>query len=343
MTNISLMKKVADKTMAKKYETADMKYNLWDWQEGVGMYGLFKAYQYTNELKYLNFLKEWIEDIKGQALNNKTINTMAPLLTVLELYKLSGQPDYKMVCSQYADYCMSEAPRTEGGVLAHTVIGKSFSNQIWADTLFMGALFLAKWGNFCGKTLYLKEAARQLLNHYKYLMNKETGLLFHGYDTDKRDHLSAVYWGRANGWGILSSVEILSLLPEYFQERDEIIRNLKYHVEAVFKYQDRQGGWHTVLNDPTTYHETTSVACFYAGIRKGLDKGYINGDYDKKLDQAYHFLREQIQDQGEVVNTSGGTPIMNSAAAYNDIPCVMSYYGQGLTLLALTQRKGEIL
>lgn len=54
--------------------------------------------------------------------------------------------------------------------------------QMWSDTLFMAGVFLARWGVFCDNDIYLHEAVRQPRLHYRYLLDPETGLMFHAYD-----------------------------------------------------------------------------------------------------------------------------------------------------------------
>ena len=49
------------------------------------------------------------------------------------------------------------------------------------------------------------------------------------------------------------------------------------------------------------------------------------------------FLHEHIAQDGTVEQASGGTPVMYSTQEYNAIPCVMSYYGQGIAALALCE------
>lgn len=96
------------------------------------------------------------------------------------------------MCKQYADYCIAEAPRTNEGAFEHTVLANKWKQQIWADTLFMGALFLAKWGAFVKEDHYIKEAARQMQLHYKYLIDPEDGLMYHGYDCVAVNHMSVI-------------------------------------------------------------------------------------------------------------------------------------------------------
>lgn len=335
MDAIELLKKTVGWTIAERYSSVDMNYHVWDWHQGVALYGLRKAYDVTGDELSLVFLREYAEYHLARGLGPRTINTTIPVVALLDLYTMTGDYRYAAVCRDRADYCMAEAPRTASGALAHTVIGKDFSSQIWADTLFMGALFLARWGSFTGETLYQKEAARQLLLHYKYLRDSRTGLLFHGYDDETRSHLSSVCWGRANGWGIISSVDILESLPLYFPERIQIIQNLEGHLHALSADQAPSGHWHTVLDHPETYEESTVAACLSYGIRKGIRLGFVDTRFKRMGEAAHRALVRSIGDEGRLLGASGGTPIMDSVEAYGGIPTVPSYYAQGLALMAL--------
>ncbi len=332
-----LLIKVADKTIEHQYRDTDMNYHIWDWQEGVGMYGLMKAWEVTGESRYLNFVKEWVDYHIGKGLPPKKINTVIPFTSVLELYKATGHKPYRWLCEDTARFCMCQAKRANEGALEHTVLATDFESQIWADTLFMGAIFLARWGQFTGEEMYIYEAIRQLDLHYKYLTDPSNGLMFHAYNCKLRNHMSAVHWGRANGWAVLSSVEILDMIPEYMNEKELVLDHLNKHVKAMMKYCDEKGLWHTVIDCPETYLETTVGAALYSGIQRGIRAGYVPGDYSDKCSLILEGLVQNIARDGQVLNTSGGTPVMDSVEAYNKIPCVMSYYGQGLTLMALSE------
>lgn len=326
---------------AEKYKTIDMRYDDFNWQMGVGLYGLIEAAGVLGEDRYFEFIREWTDFHIDKGIPAMTVNSTIPYYAFLQLYKKYGDGKYYALCDNAAKYVISAGTRADEGALEHTVLEGRNASQIWADTVFMAAVFLAEWGSFTGNIAYQNEAARQILLHYKYLTDKNTGLMFHAYSCAERNNLSAVKWGRANGWGVISSVEILERLPEYHAARSSIISNLQKHIDKLVKYQAECGGWHTVLDDEGSYIETTAACCVYYALKKGLKLGYISGDYSAVIAKAENYIKLHISDEGEALMTSAGTPVMASAEEYNKIPCAMSYYGQGLALMALSQLDGK--
>ena len=327
--------------MAEKYKRIDMRYDSFDWQNGVGMFGITEAYKILKDEKYMQYIKEWMDYHISKGLPDTSVNATIPYYSMLQIYKKYGDPQYRELCERVAKFIMSQGRRCDEGALEHTVnsIGDDnwkFSSQIWADTTFMAGIFLAEWGKFTNDLMYSMEAARQIILHYKYLTDAETGLMFHAYSCFERNHISEVRWGRANGWGVISSVEILERLPLHIKERDIIMQNLQKHIDCLKKYQDN-GSWHTVLDEFNTYKETTAVCAFYYGIKKALRCGYITGDFNDLLISAEEYIKNNISADGEALNTSAGTPVMANVEEYNKIPCAMSYYSQGLMMLALSE------
>ena len=327
--------------MAEKYNRIDMRYDSFDWQNGVGLFALVEAYKKLKDERYMEYIKEWMDFHISKGLPELSVNATIPYYSMLQAYKRYGVPVYRELCERTAKNVMSRLRRCDEGALEHTVNSTGdadwqFASQIWADTTFMAGIFLAEWGAFTGDMMYSMEAARQLILHYKYLTDRETGLMFHAYSCYERNHISNVHWGRANGWGVISSVEILDRLPEHMIERGIIKENLEKHIQSIARYQDK-GGWHTVIDRHDTYLETTAACAFYYGIKKALKSGYIEGDYDSLLCSAEEYIKANLSAEGEALNASAGTPVMANAEEYNKIPCAMSYYSQGLMMLALSQ------
>jgi unsaturated rhamnogalacturonyl hydrolase len=201
----------------------------------------------------------------------------------------------------------------------------------------MGALFLAKWGIYSKNDMYLHEAIRQFLLHYHYLTDKDTGLLFHGYSCDLRTHLSGVRWGRANGWGLIACVIILPLIPDSFKEKERILNLYRLHAETMVKYQNPDGSFHTVLDHPSTYKETTVASAFSFSLFKAVKLGYLEEKFLAYANLSLDYIKQNISSDGIVEKTSGGTPIMSSIEEYNKIPYSVSYYGQGMAVMALNE------
>ena len=321
------------------YKYIDMQYASFDWHQGVGFFSLMYAEQYLDTDRYSQFVRRWADPHLESGLIQETVNTTAPFLCVLELYKQTGEQKYYDACEARARFCMAQAARADEGALEHTVVGvpDTFRSQIWADTLFMVALFLARWGAHTGNEMYLHEAVRQMKLHYKYLRDEENGLLYHAYNCRLRSHMSAVHWGRANGWGIIAGLLIYEQLPTELAERSQIRRTIVEHLQAMAKVQEKKGGFHTVLDEADTYLETTATAAFSFGVYRAIKLGWLGEEWREQAQAAGGFLHEHIAQDGTVEQASGGTPVMYSTQEYNAIPCVMSYYGQGIAALALCE------
>lgn len=323
--------------MAKAYEHIDMMYELFEWQNGVGFNAAIQAGKKLGTDKYIRFVKEWVDFHLQKGLPDPSINSTAPFLCIVELYLFTGEQRYYDLCEERAEFIMKQAARTEEGAFEHTVLDKNhkFTQQIWADTLFMGVLFLATWGVQTENETYVQEAIHQFLLHFKYLMDPQTGLIFHGYSCIEKNNLSGVRWGRANGWALMAMVELLDILPDHYLEKQKLLAIYSRHMNAVLNYQNADGSFYTVLDQRKTYKETTIVSAVAFSLQRAMKHGYLDISYQPSCNKALDYLMRKISTMGVVEGCSGGTPIMCSIEEYNKIPCVMSYYGQGIAIMAL--------
>ena len=320
----------------------DMDWNMnihhFDWVPGVGLYGIWRTYEVTGKAEYLNFLLDWAERHLEEAYVQKTVNSTAPILTMMELYRKTGDKRYGKVCFDIAEFVFTEAPITVDGGLEHTVTEKvdAFGDQMWADTLFMVCIFLARFGKMTGEKKYTDFAVKQLILHQKYLWSEEDYLYYHGWNGAQRNHMSSVYWGRANAWIIYSTVEILREAGE-FEGRDQVLSRLERHVLGLGKWQRKNGLYGTIINDPDSYDELSACAGIACGIRRAADAGYIDRRYQEISDRTYAVLMDYIDKDGNVQKVSTGTPVMDSPEQYKQIEQCPTLYGQGLMALALAE------
>ncbi len=330
-----MIEKIADRMINGNDTTWEMNIDAFDWNPGVGLYGIWNAYKKTGEQRYFDFLTKWFDKHLREAYKQITINSVAPLLTAAEMYHETGNEDYYKVCCDLADYVTQKAPLTSAGGLEHTVTEKveGFAEQMWADTLFMACLFAAKFGVYSGRKEYCDFAVKQLKTHLKYLCDNETGLFFHGYSCITKDHLSGVHWGRANAWIIYSSCEIMETLGD-FDGIDEVKAYVKRHADALRRVQRATGGFATVLDCEDSYTETSAAAGIAAGLKKAEKLG-ICADVKDMYEKTAELVKASVNENGEVMHVSTGTPIMKDVHAYMDIPCRPTLYGQALSILAL--------
>lgn len=309
--------------------------DIWQWDQGVAMAGFIKAYEKTEDRAIIDFIKKWMNYHLDKIDFGYSINTTAPLIGVVKLLELEpGNGRYEKICDSFAEWCMAKAPRADRGSFEHSCTENKYDNQVWADTLFMGCLFLLRFGLYRNCNIYIEEVVRQFILHYKFLADDKTGLIYHGYDCNERVK-KGVLWGRGNGWFAAASSEVLSILPAETEGYKQIYDNFKRHLDAAVRFQSEEGGWHTVMDRDDTYIEMSVTAAFAYALNKAAELGLSDPSYKKAAERAESCLIENIDEKGNVLKGSGGTCVMSDYLKYNDIPCTYSYFTQGLAMMAL--------
>lgn len=340
---MNYLKNVYENTIQKG--TADLGtgkgMDIWQWDEGVAMYGFAKAYEKTHDPQILAFMKMWLDYHIDKKDFGFSINTTAPLLGVLTLLEQGMErQEYRSLCKRFADWCMAEAPRADRGCFEHSCTANRYPNQIWADTLFMGCLFLCKWGLYTGEKVYVREAVRQFILHYQYLGDEETGLIFHGYYCDTREQ-KGVLWGRGNCWFAVASAELLDILDEKVEGYGMLRENFLRHMKGVLASQDTSGAWHTVMNRADTYLEMSATAAFAYAVGRGVDMGILEESCRRNSNLAMQALCADIDGDGNVLHGSLGTCVMDSYQEYDAIKAGYSYFTQGLAMMALAKAQTD--
>ena len=318
----------------------------WDWPQGVGLYGLYKIMMVEKKEEFREFLCSWFKSNMAEGLPSRNINTTTPLLTLVQLNEICPDPEFESLCLSWADWLMRCLPRTEEGGFQHVTsangdrLGVRLNeNEMWIDTLFMTVLFLNRMGQKYNRQDWISESIHQVLLHIKYLYDKKTGLFYHGWTFNTRDNFGGVFWCRGNSWFTAGILEYLEMFKGSLDAgvREFIVNTYKSQVRTLKKLQSQSGLWHTVLDDPASYEEVSGSAAITAGILKGIKLGILDDSY---LDCAWKGVRavmNNIDEEGTVLNVSGGTGMGADREHYKKILIAPMAYGQSLTILALIQ------
>lgn len=314
-------------------------WNDWEWTHGIGLYGIHQYYQLTGEERCLRIIQDWFRDRFRAGTPTKNVNTMAPLLTLANLYEQTGELSYRPYLDTWAEWVMHDMPRTEEGGLQHIVFNAENRQQLWDDTLMMCVLPLARIGQVLGRPHYLEEARRQFLLHIKYLQDSQTGLWFHGWSFEGRHSFARARWARGNCWVTIAIPEFIEMLDLQPGEglREFLIGTLEAQVRALQQYQDASGMWHTLIDDPSSYLEASATAGFGYGILKALRRRYLPSTYAETGLRAVQAVLENISDTGELRNVSFGTALGSDLEFYRKIPLTAMPYGQALAMLCLAE------
>lgn len=304
----------------------------WDWPCGVAYYGICEAYEKTKNEEYLKLLKDRVDELIELGLPKVwTVNACAMGHCLLSLYNATGEQKYMDILMTKIEYIQKHALRFGDNVLQHTVSAKNdFPEQAWADTLFMAAFLLLRVGVHLKDKEMIDDALNQWYWHIKYLQNPGNGFYYHGYNNITKDHMSGIYWGRANAWAAYTMSKVGSILPEcyLYPKYMDVAGSLNEQLSALKTVQTENGLWRTVLNDESSYEEISASAGIAAAM---LERG--NPLHTKYLNKSIKGLLANVSEDGKVMNVSGGTAVMNDVESYCGISKDwIQGWGQGLAL-----------
>ncbi len=330
----------------KGFYARDFGIQEWDWPQGVGLYGLMELQRAKGTAEFDGFLREWVDGNLKRGLPSANINTTAPFLAVFDLAERCDLPELKKLCQERAEQLMRDFPRTQENGFEHITSASGDRNgvqrnidQLWVDTLFMAVLFLAKMAVRYKNDDWKQATIHEYLLYLKYLADKKTGLLYHGWTFDGRHNFGGIFWCRGNSWFTYAAPAYLNEMEGCLgsADREFILTGWRNQVDGLLKVQDACGLWHTVLDDPGTYIETSGSAAITAGILYGIRKGYLGESYKAAAVRAVEALLGYIGEDGTVGNVSAGTSMGMNKEHYAQILIHPMAYGQSLTALALTE------
>ncbi|NOU96148.1 glycoside hydrolase 105 family protein [Paenibacillus sp. LMG 31456] len=314
------------------HRTFQMDFN-WDWPGGVAFYGVTEAYEATGKQEYLDLLKAWIDEQLEDGLPKLTVNAVSVGHSLLSLYKATGEDKYIEYAIQMADFLKNDAVRFADGIFQHTVNSEdyNFPEQAWVDTMFMAGYFLVRIGTMLNRADYLEDGIKQYHGHEEFLQDPATNLYYHGWDHLEQSHMSGIYWARGNSWAAITMARALKHIHVTHPSFMIIEGSLRDQLSALVRLQADSGLWHTIVNDPTSYTETSGSAGIAAAL---ISSGKM---YNKYVNKSIVGILDRITEEGSVGGVSAGTAVMRDADGYKGVPHKrVQGWGQGLALTFLS-------
>ncbi|VAW14201.1 Rhamnogalacturonides degradation protein RhiN [hydrothermal vent metagenome] len=312
-------------------------FDAWEWPQGVGLYGLVRLWQNNDDETLLALLENWFQRHLDHGLPKLNVNTTTPMLALSLLFKHNKNERWKAVLDNWADRLISELPRTLEGGFQHDVSDRVNIGELWGDTLFMAALFLASYGQASGRHELVEEAQRQFLVHTHYLCDRQSGLWFHGWTFSGRHNFARAHWGRGNAWAVVGVLDLVELADIDHAVREFLLGVFGAQINALLKLQSQSGAWCTLLDDPSSYEEISATAGFGYGLLKAVRLGIGTDQWRLAGLKAVAAVLDNIDDDGTVMNVSYGTRMGHDLQFYRDIPIQPTGYGQALAILCLTE------
>ncbi|MGA2060034.1 MAG: alginate lyase family protein [Thermoguttaceae bacterium] len=280
----------AETIMARYPDYREAYWKPWSYVQGYVFYGFEMLYRSTGDKKYLEYIKRYIDnfvDDKGEFHGDKLTN-LDNLMTgnsIIALYEYTHDERYKTAAVQFRR-ALDDYPRSDGQFWH----GRSAPNM-WIDGVFMGQMFLIRYGKSIGDSEYcFDEAAKQIAVCDKHLSKGDSGLYLHAWTekpenarwADPKTGLSPEVWSEGLGWYALVAAETLAVIPKDHAKRPELEDIFRRLVVGLKRTQDpKTGGWFMIVDkgdQPDNWIDPSGTAMFVYAIQRGIDLGLLEKD-----------------------------------------------------------------
>jgi len=337
----------------------------WNYPWGVTLFGMLRSSDVTGDQAAKEFAIEhnlicaryyaWLAGLKNSVTNSsglapftrnskiKGLMTLGNLDScgamgnaILEgMIRLPKQvtPEEKVVVARIADWVAKRQERLPDGTMWRS---NSMKGTLWPDDLYMGAVFLVRWGIYNHEPKFIEDAANNII-HQAALEQDADGLWFHGYFLNDKQH-APFKWGRGNGWVTVALVETIAALPQKSPLHPKLLAILKSQIEGLKKVQAPDGRWRQVLDQPELWEETSCTAMFAYGIASAVNHGWIDASNMTVARKAFAGIAKNVTADGGVNGTCQGTNIGMDLEYYLQRPRPDDdLHGRGPVLLAGTE------
>jgi unsaturated rhamnogalacturonyl hydrolase len=240
--------------------------------------------------------------------------------------------DLRPMIDNFIGFISTKEFRLADGTLARN---RPQPSTLWLDDLYMSVPALAQMGKLTGERRYYDDAVKQVLRFSGRMFNREQGLFMHGWVQGMEVH-PEFRWARANGWALLTLVELLDVLPEDHPDRAAVVDLLRAHVRGLAARQSGSGFWHQLLDRDDSYLETSATAIYAYAIARAIDRGWIDPvAYGPAAVLAWNAVTTKVNARGQVEGTCVGTGMGFEPAFYYHRPTSpFAAHGYGPVLLA---------
>jgi unsaturated rhamnogalacturonyl hydrolase len=320
----------------------------WEYDTGLVLKGIERVALKTKNAAALAYIKLTIDGVvnrtgaikgyRNDEYNIDQINMGRVLFRLLAEAQAAGQKAdsyrYRKAIELLRSQ-MSTHPRTDDGAFWHK---KIYPHQMWLDGVYMASPFLAEYAATFHKPAIFDDVTRQVVLAEEHMRDAKTGLLYHGWDEQRKERWadpktgrSPQFWGRAMGWYAMAVVDVLDWLPQDHPQRKLILAVLERLAAAIARVQDPTTGvWWQVLDQagrPGNYREASASSMFVYALSKAVRSGWLDKAlYGPVASRGYQGLLTEFVERGadghlDIKNVCkvaglGGNPYRDGSYAY---------------------------
>lgn len=231
----------------------------------------------------------------------------------LELYMQTNNKKYLALGQHIADkqWGPPEGKRVVPQSYVFYNKGLTWQTRLWIDDMFMINALQTQAYRATGDQKYLDRAAKEMVVYLDSLQ-KPNGLFYHAPDVP-------FFWGRGNGWMAAGMTEILSSLPENHPEYQNILKGYNTMMASLLKYQAESGMWRQLIDEPSSWEESSGTAMFTYAMVTGVKNGWLDKEtYAPAARKAWLALVSKINANADISDVCEGTNKRNDKQYYFD-------------------------
>ncbi|MDQ0966745.1 unsaturated rhamnogalacturonyl hydrolase [Flavobacterium sp. W4I14] len=232
----------------------------------------------------------------------------------LQLFIQTGDKKYKEMGQSIADkqWAMPDSGvKVSPAQLAAFKNGYTWHTRMWIDDMFMITALQAQAYRATRDEKYINRAAKEMVMYLDSLQ-KPNGLFYHAPDVP-------FFWGRGNGWMAAGMAEILSSLPANNPDRQRIMKGYKTMMRSLLAYQAPSGMWRQLIDEPTSWEESSSTGMLAYALVVGVKKGWLEKEkYAPAARKAWLALVSHLDENADVKDVCEGTNKKNDKQYYFD-------------------------
>jgi rhamnogalacturonyl hydrolase YesR len=329
---------LANSILARFPNPDDIPWKIWNYVQGYWLWGFDLLWKYTGERKYFDYIQKFVDQHvqPDGSIRNFTGNDLDDMMAgtaVIAVYEQTGEARYRLAAERIRA-AFNDYPRNSDGGFWHS---KSLPHEMWIDGVFMGGMFLLRYGAAIGDQEYcFDEVANQIGILASHCRMGDSGLYLHAYDEARRAAwadpamgLSPEVWSEGLGWYALVVVETLQALPLDHPRRARVMDIFLKLLEGLRRAQDaRSGLWYQVVDQgsrPDNWHDTSGSAMFVYAIQRALDLGFASAEvYSPVVKKGYEGILSKalIRPDGlvDIYDACDGVCVQTSYEVYINYP-----------------------
>lgn len=322
--------KASCETMMRKFQAEDLPpKGHFHYHQGVFLSGVYQTYCLCKNEEYFDYIKRWVdfcinEDSTLKLFDPGQLDDIQPGILFYPLMDLAKKTNmdqttdsstsdtnttdyerYKKILDALMEIILKFPKNKEGGFWHKDC----FPDQMWLDGLYMAGPICAEYGARFNRPEFFDIVAEQALLMKEKTQDEKTGLLYHAYDSSRKESwsdpvtgCSSEFWGRSIGWVPVALLNDLDFIPENHPKRKELEDFVASLLKTLCHYQSKEGRWYQVVNkgDCAGNWLENSCSCLYsAAIAKAVRKGLLSKEYLAYAKKGYEAVINSLKWEGE--------------------------------------------